>query len=125
MGDTMNLLPIQNIKEINEYWLVYRGRDGAEGYIDLSASANTFEKSRQYTSDDGLRCVGLRYIKGGNLCYELFNIGHVTLYLPVRPNPVFALIARLMGKDPVARQQEMYDEVEKKFNACGWKTIEE
>lgn len=121
----MNGLHISRIIDINEYWLVYRTNSGGEGYIDLSASANTFEKTHQYTSDDGLRCVGLRYTRGGSLCYELFNIGHPVLCCPARPDLIASLIWRLQGKDPAAMQRALYDDVEARLNAAGWKTVEE
>ena len=111
----MNEISIRQIKEISEFWVVYSKPEGAPGHIQLSACANNFAILRGDSSDDGLKCVGLRYEKDGFGFYELFNVGHTCIKCPLKP--------RLFGS--AANLREKYEAIEKQLNRFGWKTVEE
>ena len=111
----MTEISIKRIKSISEFWVVYSRDDGSDGHIQLSACANNFAVHRGYASDDGLKCVGLRYEKDGFGCYELFNVGHTLIKCPLKP--------RLFGS--AAKQREKYESIERQLNGFGWKTIEQ
>ena len=109
----MTEISIKKIREISEFWLVY-DKDEGVGYIQLSACANNFAIHRSYTSEDGLKCVGLRYEKDGFGCYELFNVGHTLIRCPLKP--------KLFGS--AAKLREKYEGIEKRLNEFGWKTLQ-
>jgi hypothetical protein len=110
----MTEISIKQIKEIGEFWIVYAKDDGSTGHIQLSACANNFAIHRSYTSEDGLKCVGLRYEKDGFGCYELFNVGHTLIKCPLKP--------KLFGS--AAKLREKYEAIEKRLNEFGWKTLQ-
>ena len=109
----MTEITIKKIREISEFWLVY-DKDEGVGHIQLSACANNFAIHRSYTSEDGLKCVGLRYEKDGFGCYELFNVGHTLIKCPLKP--------KLFGS--AAKLREKYEGIEKRLNEFGWKTLQ-
>lgn len=108
----------------DKHWLVYRNDNGDVKHLDLSGCAGSFERSTGYVSGDGLRAVGWRYEEGGQLCYELFNIGHTVMYAPVRPDPVRLIGYLLRGKKPEEAHREFLGEFEAALNRGGWKTVE-
>ena len=67
--------------------------------------------------------MGWRYEEGGQLCYELFNVGHLTLCTPLRPGALQQLRWRLQGKDPAAEHRKTLEAFEKALNAGGWMTL--
>ena len=110
----MTEISIKQIKEISEFWVVYTKDTGETGHIQLSACANNFAIHRSYTSEDGLKCVGLRYEMDGFGCYELFNVGHTLIRCPLKP--------KLFGS--AAKLREKYEGIEKRLNEFGWKTLQ-
>ena len=121
----MTEISIDQIQEIGQYWVVYLKRSGENAHIQLSACANNFAVHRGYESEDGLKCVGLRYEKDGCDCYELFNVGHTLVKCPRKPGPGQTFAALLRGKKPAEFQREKYEAVEQQLNEFGWKTIVE
>ena len=117
----MTEISIKKIREISEFWLVY-DKDEGVGHIQLSACANNFAIHRSYTSEDGLKCVGLRYEKDGFGCYELYNVGHTLIKCPLKPNPVQKLLG---GKKAEEKLRAAYEAFEQQLNSRGWKTIPE
>ena len=107
----MNEISVKQIKEITQFWVVYRKDSGEPGHIQLSACANSFAIQR---GGDG-SCVGVRYEKDGFGFYELFNVGHTRIKCPLKP--------KLFGS--AAKLREKYESIEKQLNEFGWKTIEE
>ena len=91
-------LPISKHTLPDKHWLVYVNDDGVKKHIDLSGCAGSFERSTGYVSQDGLRAVGWRYAQNGQLCYELFNVGHTVVWGPLQPNPIRAFPVKTPGK---------------------------
>ena len=118
----MTEISIKQIKEISEFWVVYTKDTGETGHIQLSACANNFAIHRSYTSEDGLKCVGLRYEKDGFGCYELFNAGHTLIKCPLKPGFLQKLLG---GKKAAEKLRRQYEEFEQRLNSRGWKTIEQ
>ena len=113
---------IKQIDEITQFWLIYSKESGEPGHIQLSSCANNFSVHRGYVSDDGLQCVGLRYEKDGFGCYELFNVGHTLIKCPLKPSPVQKLLG---GGRAEQKLREQFEDIERKLNSRGWKTIAE
>ena len=116
---TKRLLP-------DQYWLRYCNEDGYVRNISLSACANSFRlmtKGAYETEDDDLRCVGWRYEEDGCLCYELFYIGHLVLFVPLQPSLPERLGYMLQRKDVREAHREKIMEFEKALNCGGWKTV--
>ena len=118
----MTEIYMRQIHEITPFWLFYSKDNGEPGNIQLSACANTFAIQRGEVSDDGLKCVGLRYEKDGFGYYELFNVGHTRIKCPLKPNPLQKLLG---GKKAEQKLRQQYEEFEQKLNSRGWKTIAE
>ena len=106
-----------------KHWLVYCNDDHIKKHIYLPGCAETFELSTGYRSNDGLRAVGWHYEEGGQLCYELFNVGHTILYAPLQLGPVHTLLYRLRMKNPVEEHRAFLQKFEDLLNQGGWKTI--
>lgn len=111
----------KQIREVGEYWLVYRKESGEPGHIQLSACANNFAVHRGCTSGDGLQCVGLHYEKDGCGYYELFNVGHTLVRFPLKPNFLQQLLG---GKRAADKLRQCCEDFERQLNKFGWKTIE-
>ena len=107
----------------DQYWLVYRDQFGNTKHLYLSGCANTFAAATGIRPEGALRCVGWRYEEDGQLCYELFNAGHLTLCTPLNPGALKQLLWRLQGKDPEAEQKKTLEAFEKALNAGGWMTL--
>lgn len=116
-------LPISKHTLPDKHWLVYVNDDGVKKHIDLSGCAGSFERSTGYVSQDGLRAVGWRYAQNGQLCYELFNVGHTVVWGPLQPNPIRALLYTLSGKDPREAHSAFLASFEEALAKGGWKTV--
>ena len=113
---TKNLFP-------DKYWLKFINENGVLKHVDLSACANNFRSKTGYESQDGLKAIGWQYISGNNLCFELFNIGHIQLTVPVKPGPIQALGYLLSGKNPQQGHKEFVESFEKALAVGGWKVV--
>ena len=107
----MNEISIRQIKEISQFWVVYTKDSGEPGHIQLSACANNYSVLRGGEEN----CLGLRYEKNGFGCYELFNTGHTVIKCPLKPS----LLAS------AAKRRQQYEDIERRLNEFGWKTIAE
>lgn len=121
----MTEISIDQVREVGEYWLIYLSQEGAEKHIQLSACANNFSIHRGYTSDDGLKCVGLRHEDERGGSYELFNVGHTKINCPWKAGIGGMIGAMLKGKKPSDIQRAKFEDFERQLNSYGWKTIEE
>lgn len=108
----------------DNYWVAYVNEDGEKSRIGLSSCANSFRYSTGYTSEDTLKVVGWRYEENGELCYELFNVGHTVFYVPLRPSIFLLLACFLSGKNLEETHRTKLYAFEKSLNQGGWKTIE-
>lgn len=108
----MKEIRYKDITKIDKYWLFYQDAEAGARHVDLSACANTFEKTVG-GCEDALRCVGYRYREGGAMCYELFTIGHLQIRCKA------GLLDKLLHKD-----SDPLMKLEAQLNAGGWKTIE-
>ena len=108
------------------YWLRYRNEDGVIKHVDLSSCANNFRLvvGESASEDDGLSCVGWRYEENECLCYELFCVGHLVLYTPLKPCLLDLICGLLSGKDADVLRREKAHSFEKALNKSGWKTVE-
>ena len=107
-----------------KHWLVYFNDNGEKKHIDLSGCAGSFARTTGYVSQDGFRAVGLRYEEGGQLCYEMFNIGHTLFCAPLKPDPIQTLVYLLQGKKPAEAHKAYLEAFEAALHQGGWKTIE-
>ena len=105
------------------HWLMYVNEEGVVKNIDLSGCANNFSHATGYVSGDDLQAVGWRYEENGQLCYELFNIGHTIFFIPVRANPVRLLGFWLQRKNPQKAYRDYLENFETALNRGGWKTV--
>ena len=119
----MTEISIDQVREIGEYWLIYRDQEGEEKHIQLSACANNFSIHRGDQSGDGLKCVGLRSEDQNGGSYELYNVGHTKIHCPFRPGIGGTIAALLKGKKPAEVQKEKFLDFERQLNSYGWKTI--
>ena len=117
-------LPISSITNLDKHWLFYFNDSKEEKYVDLTGCAGNFAKITGYVSTDSLRPVGWRYEDQGQLCYELFNIGHLVLFAPLKPNPFQILKYLLSGKKPEDAHQVFLSSLESSLNRGGWKTVD-
>ena len=108
----------------DKYWLVYVNENGDRKHIDLSGCASSFARNTGYVSEDGLRAVGWRYEEQGQVCYELFNVGHTVVFAPRKPGLVQTLGYMLSGKKPEEAQEALIASFEEALNRGGWKTVE-
>lgn len=108
----MNEIRYKDIIKIDPYWLVYTDPDRGPRHMDLSACANSFEKTVGTAAPEGMRIVGYRHNRGGAVVYELFAIGHLLIRCKQ------SLWDKLTGKDPRAQ-------LEQQLNAGGWMTLEQ
>lgn len=116
-------IPLSKRTLPDQHWLVYFNDDGMKKHIDLSGCAWSFEKITGYVSADGLRAVGWRYEEDGQLCYELFNIGHTVVSAPVKPGLIQTIGYLLSGKKPEEAHKDFLTSFEKALNQGGWKTV--
>jgi len=109
----MKEIRYKDITKIDKYWLFHRDMESGVRHVDLSACANTFEKTVGACEEGGLRCVGYRYREGAAMCYELFTIGHLLIRCKA------GLLSKLLDKsaDPLLK-------LEAQLNAGGWRTQE-
>jgi hypothetical protein len=109
----------------DSYWLRFYREDGTQSCISLEGCANSFALVTQnrYASEDGLRCVGWRYEEDGCLCYELFCVGHVVLYMPLKPDVFNCIRYLLRGNKPQEAHEEALKTFESALNRGGWKTV--
>lgn len=107
----------------DQYWLVYINNDGIKKHVALSGCACCFEKITGYVSSDGLRAVGWRYEEAGELCYELFNVGHTVLFAPIKPSLIQTIGYLLSSKKPEDAHKEFLASFEEALNRGGWKTV--
>ena len=117
-------LPISKTTLPDKYWLFYTNDSGEEKYADLTGCAGNFARVTGYVSTDGLQAVGWRYEEQGQLCYELFNVGHLVLFAPLKPSPFQILKYLLSGKKPDAAHRDFLFSFETALNRGGWKTVE-
>ncbi len=120
----MRRIPITKHMMPDKHWLVYRNDDGVIKHVDLSGCANNFSHATGYVSEDNLRAVGYRYEENGQLCYELFNIGHIVLFVPMKPDLIKLIAYRFQGLDPKEAHKEYLNTFETALNQGGWKTVE-
>ena len=71
-----------------------------------------------------MRVVGYRYEENGCLCYELYTIGHVVLYVPLKMGILRRIGYLLRGTKPKEAHREYLLRFETALNAGGWKTVE-
>ena len=116
-------IPITKRVLPDKYWLVYTNDDGRKKHIDLSGCACSFEKITGYISSDDLRAVGWHYEEDGQLCYELFNVGHTVLFTPIKPGLIQTIGYLFSGKKLEDAHKEFLDSFEVSLNRGGWKTI--
>ena len=117
-------IPLSKRTLPGKHWLVYIDDNGDKKHVDLSGCACSFEKITGYVSSDGLRAIGWRYEEGGQLCYELFNVGHTVLFAPVKPSFVQTLGYILSGKKPEDAHKDLLASFEEALNQGGWKTVQ-
>ena len=117
-------IPLSKRTMPDKHWLVYINDNGEKKHVDLSGCAYSFEKITGYVSSDGLRAVGWHYEEGGQLCYELFNVGHTVLYASVKPNFIQRIGYLLAGKKPEEAHKEFLASFEEALNQGGWKTVQ-
>ena len=117
-------IPITKKNLPDKHWLVYVNENGVCKHVDLSGCAGSFERTTGYVSQDALRAVGWRYTEGGQLCHELFNVGHIILCAPMKPTLVMLLGYLLRGKKPEEAHREYLASFEAALNVGGWKTVE-
>ena len=117
-------IPLSKRTLPGKHWLVYIDDNGDKKHVDLSGCACSFEKITGYASSDGLRAIGWRYEEGGQLCYELFNVGHTVLFAPVEPSFVQKLGYILSGKKPEDAHKDLLASFEEALNLGGWKTVQ-
>lgn len=117
-------LPISPRTLPDKYWLFYTNDGGEEKYVDLAGCAGNFAKITGYVSADCLRAVGWRYEEQGQLCYELFNAGHLVLFAPLKPSLFQILKYRLSGRKPDEAHRDFLSSFEAALNQGGWKTVE-
>ena len=108
----------------DRYWLVYTNNDGETKHIDLSGCSNSFLHATGYISKDALKAVGLRYEEDGQLCYELFNVGHTVFFAPLRPSVWEYCICLLTGKKIEEVHKSSLYAFEEALNQGGWKTVD-
>lgn len=116
-------LPLRKDALPGKHWLVYMNDYGEKKYIDLAGCACSFALVSGYVSEDGLRAVGWRYREQGQLCYELFNIGHTVFYAPLAPSFLQSLGYLLSGKSPKDGHKAFLASFEEALNQNGWKTV--
>ena len=87
----MTRIPLSKKILPDKYWLVYLNENGDRKHIDLSGCAGSFARNTGAVSEDGLRAVGWRYEEQGQVCYELFNVGHTVVFAPRKPGLVQTL----------------------------------
>ena len=120
----MTRIPLSKKILPDKYWLVYVNENGDRKHIDLSGCAGSFARNTGYVSEDGLRAVGWRYEEQGQVCYELFNVGHTVVFAPKKPGLVQTLGYMLSGKKPEEAQAALIASFEEALNRGGWKTVE-
>ncbi len=110
----------------DRYWLQYVSETGAVKQVSLTGCANSFKlaTNHAYDTGDGLQIVGWRYKEDNNLCYELFCVGHLQLYIPLQPGILDKLLYLLQGKNVEQAYREKLDAFELALNKGGWKTVE-
>ena len=110
----------------DRYWLRYVTESGGSKQVSLPSCANSFRLATEnrYDTGDGLQCVGWRYEKDGDLCYELFCVGHVQLYMSLQPSLKDVLLYLLKGKKINEAHQRKLEAFELALNERGWKTVE-
>lgn len=117
-------IPMSSKNLPDKHWLMYINDSGEKKHVDLSGCAGSFEHKTGYVSQDGLRAVGWRYEEKGQLCYELFNVGHTVIYAPVKPGLMQALGYMLSGKKTEEAHNAFLTSFEEALNRGGWKTVE-
>ena len=110
----------------DRYWLGYVTESGVSKQVSLPSCANSFRLAtdNRYDTGDGLQGIGWRYKENGNLCYELFCVGHLQLYMPLQPGLKDCIVFTLQGKKVAEAYQRKLEAFEKTLNQFGWKTIE-
>ena len=116
-------IPLSSKTLPDKHWFVYLNEDAGKKHVDLSGCAGSFERNTGYVSQDGLRAVGWRYEERGQLCYELFNVGHTVVFAPVKPGLVQTLGYMLSGKKSEEAHQAFLASFEEALNRGGWKTV--
>ena len=119
----MITVPISTRNLPGKHWLVYVNENGEKKHIDLSGCAGSFARTTGYESQDGLRAVGWRYEDQGQLCYELFNVGHTVFFAPLKPGMVRLLGYLISGKKTEEAHKAFLDSFEEALNRGGWKTV--
>ena len=110
----------------DRYWMGYTTESGVSKQVSLSSCANNFRLAtdNRYDTGNGLQCIGWRYEEAGNLCYELFCVGHLQLYMPLQPGLKDMLLCLLKGKKIQEGYQEKLKAFELALNQRGWKVVE-
>ena len=116
-------IPLSSKNLPDKHWFVYINDSGEKKHVDLSGCAGSFERNTGYVSEDGLRAVGWRYEEQGQLCYELFNVGHTVVFASVKPGLVQSLGYLLSGKKAEEAHAAFLTSFEDALNRGGWKTV--
>ncbi len=107
----------------DKHWFVYVNENRVTKHVDLSGCAGSFYGNTGYVSDDGLRAVGWRYEEKGQLCYELFNVGHTVVCASLKPSLGQTLGYLLSGKKNEEAHAAFLVSFEEALNRGGWKTV--
>lgn len=110
----------------DQYWLRYTNDVGVLKHVSLTGCANSFKlaTNNAYDTGDGLQGVGWRYRADGCLCYELFCVGHLLLYIPLQPSLLDRLACLVRGKNVDDAYRQKLEAFERALNQGGWKTVE-
>ena len=119
----MVTLPLSKKIFPDKYWLKFVNEDGILKHVDLSGCANNFRRATGYESQDDLQAIGWQYICNNQICFELFNVGHTLLTVPVSPNPVQSLGYLLSGRSPQQGHREFVESFKKALAVGGWKIV--
>ena len=69
----------------DKHWIKYLNENGDRKHLDLSGSANNFERATGYQSQDDLRAVGWHYVEGGKLAMSCSTSGISSSGFPQSP----------------------------------------
>ena len=116
-------IPLSTKNLPDKHWFVYINDSGEKKHVDLSGCAGSFARNTGYVSEDGLRAVGWRYEENGQLCYELFNVGHTVIFASVKPGLAQSLGYLFSGKNAEDAHKAYLSSFEEALNRGGWKTV--
>lgn len=110
----------------DQYWLEYINETGVLKKVSLTGCANSFRLATDHAfdTDDGMQGVGWRYEEDGNLCYEIFCVGHLQFYTPLQPSLKDRIVYLFKGKKAEEAHKQKLEAFERALNLGGWKTVE-